>query len=504
MTEDSLPAERLDRKVFTIAIAVLAAFSLAMVLFPDGSRLSANAALSWLTNRLGWFYLMAGMAPLVMASWLAFGRYGDVLLGPEGEPPEYSTPSWIAMMFTASMGAGLIAWGFAEPIFYLETPPFGIEPHSDLAYEFAHMYPIYHWGIVPWAIYCLPAIPIAYMLFVDNRQSLKISDACDHVLPERGRSLYRTVIDIFVVLGVVGGVATSLGFGVPLSASLASQLLGVPDNFITQGAVILVMTAVFGTSAYRGLKRGIKILADLNLWLMYFVMAFVLLLGPTIYTLSLSMNSVGLMLDNFFRISFWTDPVSKSGFPEAWTVFYWAWWLAYAPMMGLFFGRISKGRTIRQVVLGIIGFGALGTFLFLSIAGALVLHLQSSGLLDAAAIINEQGMGPLVAQVIAELPFKELILSVVAVLSIIFYATTFDSAAYVLASICTHDLAPHREPAAGIRLIWALGLGLTAVGLMMVNAMDTVKSMSVVSSLPVIPILVLMCFGLYRSLNDRH
>jgi BCCT family betaine/carnitine transporter len=233
-------------------------------------------------------------------------------------------------------------------------------------------------------------------------------------------------------------------------------------------------------------------------------MAFVLLLGPTIYTLSLSMNSVGLMLDNFFRISFWTDPVTKSGFPEAWTVFYWAWWLAYAPMMGLFFGRISKGRTIRQVVLGIIGFGALGTFLFLSIAGALVLHLQSSGLLDAAAIINEQGMGPLVAQVIAELPFKELILSVVAVLSIIFYATTFDSAAYVLASICTHDLAPNREPAAGIRLIWALGLGLTAVGLMMVNAMDTVKSMSVVSSLPVIPILVLMCFGLYRSLNDRY
>ena len=117
-----------------------------MVLFPDGSRMTANAALSWLTDRLGWFYLLAGMAPLAMASWLAFGRYGDVLLGPEGEPPEYSTSSWIAMMFTASMGAGLIAWGFAEPVFYIETPPFGIAPHSDLAYEFAHMYPIYHWG----------------------------------------------------------------------------------------------------------------------------------------------------------------------------------------------------------------------------------------------------------------------------------------------------------------------------------------------------------------------
>ena len=142
MSQDSLPAERLDRKVFIIAIAVLAAFSLGMVLFPEGSRVAASAALSWLTLKLGWLYLLAGMAPLVMASWLAFGRYGNVLLGPEGEPPEYSTSSWIAMMFTASMGAGLIAWGFAEPVFYIETPPFGIAPHSDLAYEFAHMYPI--------------------------------------------------------------------------------------------------------------------------------------------------------------------------------------------------------------------------------------------------------------------------------------------------------------------------------------------------------------------------
>ncbi|MEK9544116.1 MAG: BCCT family transporter, partial [Luminiphilus sp.] len=286
MTEHETQPEKLDRKVFAISIICLAIVSMTMVLFPDGSRDGANTALTWLTDRLGWFYLLAGMAPIIMASWLAFGPYGDVLLGPEGEPPEYSTTSWIAMMFTASMGAGLIAWGFAEPIFYIETPPFGIEPHSDLAYEFAHMYPIYHWGIVPWAIYCLPAIPIAYMLFVDNKKSLKISDACESVLPEQGRSTWKTVIDIFVVLGVVGGVATSLGFGVPLSASLASQLLGVPDNLLTQGAVILIMTAIFGTSAYRGLKRGIKILADVNLWLMYFVMAFVVLLGPTVYILS--------------------------------------------------------------------------------------------------------------------------------------------------------------------------------------------------------------------------
>ena len=165
------------------------------------------------------------------------------------------------------------------------------------------------------------------------------------------------------------------------------------------------------------------------------------------------------MLNNFLRISFWTDPIAASGFPEDWTIFYWAWWIAYAPMMGLFFGRISRGRTIKNVVVGIIGFGALGTFLFLSIAGAYVLYLESNGLLDASAIMAEQGMATLVATVIAQLPYKIFILGVVTVLSVIFYATTFDSAAYILASVCTNDLPSDAEPGKLNRVAWAMGLG---------------------------------------------
>ena len=173
-------------------------------------------------------------------------------------------------------------------------------------------------------------------------------------------------------------------------------------------------------------------------------------------------------------------------------------------MMGLFFGRISKGRTIRQVVFGIIGFGALGTFKFLGIAGAYVLNLQWTGILDAMNIINQQGMAPLVAAVISELPATRFILAVVTILSIIFYSTTFDSAAFVLACICTNSLGSNQEPEPRLRLIWAMGLGAIAVGLMVVNGMDTVKSMSVVSSLPIIPIVALMCYGLYRPLKQLH
>ena len=190
----------------------------------------------------------------------------------------------------------------------------------------------------------------------------------------------------------------------------------------------------------------------------------------------------------------------RSGFPEAWTIFYWAWWIAYAPMMGLFFGRISRGRTIKQVVVGIIGLGALGTYLFLGIAGAYVLHLESTGILDASKIMSEQGMAPLVAAVISQLPAPTFILTVVTVLSIIFYATTFDSAAYILASVCTHDLPSNQEPAALNRVAWAVGLGVIAIGLMVAGGIETIKAMSVVSSLPIIPIVFMMCYTLSKWL----
>jgi BCCT family betaine/carnitine transporter len=487
----------LDTRVFFISIIALAVASGLMVLAPEASANWAQTAMRWVTHRFGWLYLLTGVLPLAFAGWLAFGRFGHVKLGQEDEEPEYSTTSWVAMMFTASMGASLIAWGFAEPIFYLETPPLGIEPHSSEAFEWAHMYPLFHWGVVPWAIYCLPAIPIAFALFVRRTPSLKISDSCGAAIPEFGSAVSRTVIDIFVVIGIVGGVATSLGFGVPLVTSLAVQLLGVPDSLLTQIVVILLWTMIFATSAYLGLKKGIKILADLNLFLMFFVMIFILVLGPTVYILTMSTNSLGLILDNFFRISFWTDPIDKGGFPEAWTIFYWAWWIAYAPMMGLFFARISRGRTIRQVVVGIIGLGALGTFLFLSIAGAYVLYLEGNGILDASLIMKEQGMAPLVAAVINELPAPTFILTVVTVLSVVFYATTFDSAAYILASICTNDLPNDQEPNAFNRLAWALGLGVIAIGLMVAGGIETIKAMSVVSSLPIIPIVFMMCYTLY-------
>lgn len=491
----------LDKRVFFISMGAALSASLLLILFPSTSANLAQQAMHFITHQFGWLYLLTGVMPLVFAGWLAFGRYGHVKFGAASEKPEYSTVSWVAMMFTASMGASLIAWGFAEPIFYIQKPPLGLAPHSSDAFELAHMYPIFHWSLAPWAIYCLPSIPIAYMLYVRNAKSLRISDSCEAALPNKFNRQAKTLIDILVVISIVGGVATSIGFGVPLVASLAVKLLGVPDNLLTKIVVVLIWTVIFGTSAYLGLKKGIKVLADINLGLMFFLLGFILFLGPTIYILNLSVNSIGLFIDKLVRISFWTDPISRGGFPEEWTIFYWAWWFAYAPMMGLFFARISRGRTIKQVVLGVIGLGSLGTFLFLSIAGAYVLYLHQHNLLDAVAILNDQSMSTLVAEVINQLPAPTFILAVVTVLSIIFYATTFDSAAYVLAGICTKNLPGDQEPGRMNRVVWAACLGLVATGLMVAGGLDTVKSMTVVTSLSALPVLFMMCYTLYKWLK---
>ncbi len=234
------------------------------------------------------------------------------------------------------------------------------------------------------------------------------------------------------------------------------------------------------------------------------MIVFVLLAGPTVFILSLTTNSVGLLLDNFFHMALNTDPISKRGFPEAWTVFYWAWWLAYAPMMGLFFGRISRGRTVRQVVLGIIGFGSLGTCAYLAIAGGYSLHIQREGVLDLAGVIARDGMSAMVAQVIDTLPLAPLTLLAFTILSVVFYATCLDSAAYVLAAICTQNLRADQEPGRASRLVWAGALALIAGGVLSVGGLDTVKTGTILSALPLIPVVFLMCWSLVKRLRARH
>ncbi len=491
----------IDWTIFTPALLLIVVAGASMIAWPEAGAVSADAAMNFVTGQLGWLYLALGLTALCFAAWLAFGPYGHVLLGNPGEAPEYSDLHWIAMMFTAGVGGSLIAWGIAEPIFYVQTPPFGVEPHSPAALEWAHMYPLFHWGLTPWAIYAIPTVPIAYMLFVNRAPMMKISGACEGALPVTGRKSLSKLIDVVIAIGIVGGTATSLGLGVPLVSAMISELLGIPDMLTTKMVVLLFWLMLFGASAYRGLNKGIKILADINMALAGLTLLFILLAGPTLFILTMTVNSVGMLADNFFRMSTWLDPIEKSGFPESWTVFYWAWWLSYAAFVGLFVGRISRGRTIKQLVLGVIGWGTLGTTTFLAIIGGYAIFLESTGQLPLSQLLTESGMSVVSAKAIAHLPFGKVALSIFITLSVIFYATSFDSSSYTVASICSKNLHNDQEPLKINRMIWALALALLAMGLVITGNFKIVQAATVVSSVPLLPVVVLMCISLVRWLR---
>ncbi len=512
---------QVDYRIFFPGIAIVLLCALPLIVNPDKSAEYADIAFKFVTTRFGWLYLLFGFFALVFCVWLSFSRYGNVKLGAPGEAPEYSNIHWISMMFTAGIGGSLVAWGFAESMYYLQGPPLGVEPGTSIAMEMAHLYPLFHWGIVPWAIYALPAVPIAYMLYVRRRPQMRMSHGCDEALPKKGRKPIKLFIDIFIILGVLGGTTTSLGLGVPLVSALIAELFGVADTLMIKLAVLLIWVVLFGASAYRGLKKGIKVLADINMILAIIVIVFILIVGPTVFILSMTVNSLGLLMENFARSSFWMDPIDKGGFPEAWTVFYWAWWLAYAGMVGLFFGRISRGRTIRELLMGVICWGTLGTWTFLAVASAFSLHVDASNVISIPVPDTDQfahitastvsisealnegiiSMSEMVAKILSTLPMGNLVIFVFIVLSLIFYATTMDSSAYVLASICAKDMKNDEEPRRSNRLIWAVMIALMTAGVVLTGRLDTVKAATVLSSLPLIPILGMMCFSLMRWLK---
>jgi BCCT family betaine/carnitine transporter len=305
------------------------------------------------------------------------------------------------------------------------------------------------------------------------------------------------------MLNLIGGSGTSLGLTTPMIAASFSKLFGLDHDFMLEVYVVMLCIGIFGTSAYLGLDKGIKRLADLNTILAVALLFFVLAAGPTLFILKMGTNGVGLVLQNFIRMNTWTDPVEATGFIENWTVFYWAWWVAYGPFVGIFTARISKGRTIRQVVGGMIAFGSLGASLFFIIFGNYALHLELNNILNVTGLMKDIGEAAAITQVFLTLPLPYIALAIFAAVSIIFLATTYDSASYTLASVASKRLTAGENPARWNRLFWACALAVLPVSLMFVDGgLKVILSTTIVVSLPLLPIGVLMCCSLVKMLRE--
>ncbi|PZX13244.1 BCCT family transporter [Celeribacter halophilus] len=519
---------KVDKLIFGMAFIVILAFATPLVLWPAEGKALLGTALSWVTKTIGWMFLWFAIGALAVLLYFAFGKYANVRFGGAEATPEFSTLSWIAMLFCAGIGSSVMYWGTIEWAYYYAGPPFGVEPKSKDALEWAGAYGLFHWGVAAWSIYCLPALPLGYALWNRTTPSMRLSTACSGVIGHASEGFAGKLIDVMFMFGLIGGISTTIGLGTPMLSAGLSELLGIERTFMLDAAVICVWGGLFGFSVYTGLDKGIRILSDINVWLVGVLLGCAFLFGPKMFQLDMLTNSIGLFFEHYLSMSFNSDPVTKaenilaaqaagetyvaaSGtFSEWWTMFYWAWWIAYAPFMGLFVARISRGRTFQQLIAAELVAGTIGCWLFFAVLGNTSMFFQLDGTMDVNAMIANGQAPEAIIQTIKLLgdriwPLGWLLVLVFVVLAFIFGATTMDSSAYTLAAVASQEDGVRHEPARWHRFLWAIVLACVALSLLYVGGKDTLsalQSASVVVAVPLVPILVMSVISLFKWLRE--
>ncbi|WP_373433300.1 BCCT family transporter [Vibrio anguillarum] len=471
------------------AIALVLVLLTVSALYPATSQAMAAQAMGWVSHWFGWLVQMASLALVVFLLWLACSKYGRIRLGEE--KTEYSNFSYGGMIFTAGVGASLIYWAIGEPMYYLQSPPLFAEPNSYPAAAWAVTYSIFHWGITGWAIYCFPAIPFAYAFYVQKKRTLKVSSLCSSVVGDH--PLVAKSIDLLSIFGTLAAFASSLALTVTLVSTGVAELLQIENSLGLQGTIIVLFVAALVVVMGVGFNQGINMISNWTVSMAVLFALFVLLATQPSFILNSFTDSLGVMLDNFFRMSLWTDPVQQSGFAQGWTQYYWFWYYAYLIMMGLFITRISRGRTIREVVLYTISMGALGCAFFISIFGGYAVWAQMLGGLPVQGWMAEGGLTYAVVSLIKTLPGGNGVLGLFLLIQFLLMLTTMSSASVATAMLTTNELALNGDPNNRVKLLWACAIGLISLSVFLAGGgIETIKSLCVVAGLPMMFIYAIM------------
>jgi glycine betaine transporter len=465
---------------------------------PEQLGQAASGVLAFSTRSFSWLYLWVVFAFVVASLVLAFGRYGNIRLGDEDEEPAFSRMSWFSMLFAAGMGIGLVFWGVAEPLSHYVSPPPGIAPRTAEAANAAMRYAFFHWGAHPWAVYSVVALSIAFFQF---RLKLPLTiSATLSGLPGWLGGRWRHAADLLAVLATAFGVATSLGLGALQINSGLAHTFGVPIGVASQVVIIAITTAVFLTSAVSGVDRGIKWLSNINLVLAVLLALFVLLTGPTAVILDTFTSTLGRYLSQFVEMSLRLTPFrAESTWVGNWTVFYWAWWISWSPFVGLFIARVSRGRTIREFVIGTMLVPSLAGFVWFSVFGGAALHAEIFGNAALAEVASKETSMALFA-LFETLPASLLLSIAATVLVLVFFITSGDSATFVLGILSDRG---NPNPSISTKLTWGVLIALIAISLLLGGGLEALQTAAVVMALPFAFVIVLMLVSLIRALGKE-
>lgn len=463
------------------------------VIMPKQLERFSNNFLEFIYDYLGWLLLSSVFFFFVFCLFLSFSRFGRIRLGDDNDRPHYPTITWIAMLFSASIGISLVFWGVAEPVSYYIDPPFG-EAYTAESAKTAMQFVYLHWGVSAWSCYALVGVCLAYFQFRQKLPSA-LSSAFYPVLGEGIRGPIGKTIDIITILSIVIGVATSLGFGT-LQVNTGMQVLwDIPNNFTIQLTIILSLTFVYLWSATTGLNRGIKYLSNINMLLSLALIGFILFLGPTQTIFKIFFQGIADYTNNFLGMSFRTEPYSKGTWIASWTLFYFGWWIAWAPLVGSFVARISKGRTIREFMMGALFIPVIASFFWFAVLGGSALYfIHNLGHITIAQAVKEDVTVALFT-FFNYFPLSFIISIVAMVLILIYFVTSADSAIFVLGMVSENG---NQYPSKKIKIIWGV---IIAAVLLVTGGLKGLQSALVATAIPLSILLLFLCYSMYKGLS---
>lgn len=473
--------------VFYISIVLIGLFVFWGLISPVSLSKIATIALQFTTDKFGWLFLIVTFIVLIFMIGLSFTKYGKLRLGHEDDRPEFSNITWFGMLFSAGMGIGLVFWGVAEPLDHYLYPPQGIASLTPESANAAITFSFFHWGLHAWAIYSLVGLTIAYFRFRKDKKLL-ISETLSPIIGHNSNSPQAKFIDILAIIATAFGVATSLGLGAMQINGGLNHIFGIGISTFNQIIIIVIATVLFLLSASTGLEKGIKILSNTNIVIAILLLVFVLIAGPTAKIFEIFTNNLGNYLQNIISMSLRLTPFRDSTWISDWTLFYWAWWIAWSPFVGVFIARVSKGRTIREFIIGVLLVPSLFSFIWFAVFGGTALNLEINTTVSLLDTLKTD-MSSTLFVMLKSLPMGGLISIIATILILTFFVSSADSATFVLGMFSSNG---SMTPSTKVKLIWGILQALVAISLLVSGGLEGLQTMSIVTALPFSIVLIMM------------
>ena len=499
------PFPKVNKPVFITSSVLIVGFIIFGSLFSETAATLFSFLQAFIAEKFRWLFIILFNMALVFCIYLTASRYGDIRLGKQTERPQYSLFSWIAMLFSAGIGIGLVYWGTAEPLYHFMAPPLGEAETFESAKQAMNL-SFLHWGLHAWAIYTIVALSLAYFHF-RRGLPLSIRSTLYPILGQRIYGKWGHTVDVLAVFGTMFGVVTSLGLGVMQINAGLEGLFGIPSTLTIQFIIIAFVTSLACGSLMLGLDKGIKRLSDINMGLTGILLAFMVILGPTLFIFDSFIENVGNYLANIVTLSTWSEAYSNTDWQKAWTIFYWAWWVSWSPFVGVFIARISRGRTIREFVFGVLLIPMTILFFWFTTFGGVAIQMEllagmnpevvSPGLVAAV----QADYGSAIFKLVEYYPLTKPITLLIVVMIVLWFVTSSDSASFVIDMLTAGgDTNPPKIQ----RLFWALMQGLIAAILLAAGGLDALQAAAIVAGLPFALVIFVMMYALLRGMSrDR-